>query len=95
MDASHWNFILSQKHNTVYIRKTKKSSTNLFSLKYFENCLKSDRKICKTQKWVRNILRNNAVKDNIAFFLKTVNKAISVYAKRSRMAIILDYLFHD
>ena len=33
MDASHWNFFLSQKHNTVYIRQAKKSSTKRFSSK--------------------------------------------------------------
>ena len=31
MDASHWNFFISQKHNTVYIEK--KSSVKHFSSK--------------------------------------------------------------
>ena len=41
-------------------------------------------KICKIQKWVRNISSNNVMKDNTELFLKIVNKALSAYAKKSR-----------
>ena len=79
MDASHWNFFLTQKHDTVYIRKTTKSSTQRFSSKILWKLLiKSDTKICKIQKSVRNIPRNNVIKDNITLFLKTVNKVINI-----------------
>ena len=46
MDASHWNFFISQKHDTVYIRK-KNNQPNFFYLKFYENCLKSDLKYAK------------------------------------------------
>ena len=57
--------------------------------------LKSGIKICKIQKLVRNIQRNNVIKDNRTLFLNAVNKALSAYAKKSRIAIMLDNLFHD
>ena len=45
MDASHWNFSISEKHNTVHIEKAKKNhQRNVFLLKYYEHCLKSDLK---------------------------------------------------
>ena len=49
MDASHWNFLLSQKHNTVYIEtKTKKNHQwNIFLLKHNEKFLKIDLKYTK------------------------------------------------
>ena len=53
--------------------------------------MKSDIKICTIQKPV--IPRNNIIKDDIPFFLKTVNKALSAYAKTSRIAIMLDDYF--
>ena len=53
-------------------------------LKYFENCLKSDRNLSKIQKPVRNIARNTAIKDNTTLFLKTVNKAVPAYAKQAK-----------
>ena len=53
--------------------------------------MKSDIRICTIQKPV--IPRNNIIKDDIPFFLKTVNKALSAYAKTSRIAIMLDDYF--
>ena len=53
-------------------------------------CLRSDIKICKIRKPVRNIPRNNAIKENRTLFLNAVNKALSAYAKKSRIAIMLD-----
>ena len=50
-----------------------KKIINVFLVKYYENCLKSSIKICKIQKPVRNIPRDNVIKDNITLFLKTVN----------------------
>ena len=44
---------------------------------------------------IRNMPKNNVVKVNITLFLKTVNKAISAWAKKSRIAIMLNDLFHD
>ena len=58
-------------------------------------CLKSGIKICKIQKPIRNIPRNNVIKDNRTLFLNVVNKALSAYAKKSRIATMLDGLFHD
>ena len=58
-------------------------------------CLKSDIKIFKLQKPVRNIPKNNVIKDNRTVFLNAVNKVLSAYAKKSRIAIMLDDLFHD
>ena len=58
-------------------------------------CLKSDIKICKIQKPVRNVPKNNVIKDNRTLCLNAVNKAPSAYAKKSRIAIMLDDLFHD
>ena len=48
MDASHWNFFISQKHDTVYIRK-KNNQQNFFYLKFYENCLKSDLSMQNTE----------------------------------------------
>ena len=53
-------------------------------------CLRSDIKICKIRKPVRNIPRNNAIKENRTLFLNAVNKALSAHAKKSRIAIMLD-----
>ena len=53
-------------------------------------CLRYDIKICKIRKPVRNIPRNNAIKENRTLFLNAVNKALSAYAKKSRIAIMLD-----
>ena len=89
MDASHWNFFISQKRNNVHIKKN--HQRNVLVWKYYENWLN----ICKIQKSVRNIPRNNVIKDNINFFLKIVSKALSAYAKKPRMAIMFDILFHD
>ena len=58
-------------------------------------CLKSGIKICKIQKPVRNIPRKNVIKDNRTLFLNAVNKNLSAYAKKSRIATMLDDLFHD
>ena len=41
MDTSHWNFFISQKHNTVHIEKTKKIINKMFFFLRYENCLKS------------------------------------------------------
>ena len=57
-------------------------------------CLKSGIKTCKIQKPVGNIPRN-VIKDNRTLFLNVVNKALSAYAKKSRIATMLDDLFHD
>ena len=58
-------------------------------------CLKSGIRICKIHTPVRYIPRNNVIKDNRTFFLNVVNKALSAYAKKSRIATMLDDLFHD
>ena len=58
-------------------------------------CLKSDIKIFKLQKPVRNIPKNNVIKDNRTVFLNAINKVLSAYAKKSRIAIMLHDLFHD
>ena len=47
MDASHWNFLLSQKHNTVYIEKKMFHQWNIFLLKHNEKFLKIDLKYTK------------------------------------------------
>ena len=57
--------------------------------------LKSGIKICKIQKPVRNIPRNNVIKDKRTFFLNVVNKALSAYAKKAGIATRLGDLFHD
>ena len=58
-------------------------------------CLKSGIKISKIQKPSRNIPRNNVLKDNRTLFLNVVTKAPSGYAKKSRIATMLDDIFHD
>ena len=58
-------------------------------------CLKSGIRICKIRKPVRNIPRNNVVEDRRTLFLNAVNKALSAYAKKSRIAIMFADLFHD
>ena len=57
--------------------------------------LKSDIKIFKLQKPVRNIPKNNVIKDNRTVFLNAINEVLSAYAKKSRIAIMLHDLFHD
>ena len=60
------------KSKTQYCsHKKKRNQQNIFLLKCFENCLKSDSKY-KIQKSVRNIPRNNVIKDNVTIFLKIV-----------------------
>ena len=44
---------------------------------------------------IRNIPRNNVIEDNMILFLKIVNKASPVHAKKLRMAIAFDDLFCD
>ena len=80
MDASHWNFLVSEKQNTVSIRKTKKLWTKRFSSKIWK-LFKIWPKISKIQRTVRNIPKNNFIKDNIILFNKAVNKALSAYSK--------------
>ena len=38
---------------------------------------------------------NSFIKDNITLFLTIVNKSLSAYAKKLKMAIMFDNLFHD
>ena len=68
----------SKTRHCLHKKNNKSHQQNAFLLKYYENCLKSDTEICKIHKSVRNIPRNNVIKDNITLFLKTVNKAINI-----------------
>ena len=49
MNASHWNFFISQKHNTAYIEKKNKQKLSVkhFLLKHNEKFLKIDLKYAK------------------------------------------------